>query len=284
MIGFALVLAGIATMAQGQVPDEPYRLNDKQVGQLLKRMDTDADHFRKSLSSALDRSRFEDTAREGDIKSYVKDFDKETDRLRSRFGDHKSVAADVETVLDRAARIDRFMQRHALDARAERDWSQLRADLDDLARSYSVTWRWDNPGYPATAEVPPSQDIPSRLNDKQVGQLLKRMDTDADRFRKSLSSAIDRSRFEDTAGENDIKSYVRDFDKETERLRNRFGDHKAVAADVETVLDRASRIDRFMRRNALSDKAQRDWLTLRADLDELAQAYGVSWQWTGLSQ
>jgi hypothetical protein len=38
-----------------------------------------------------------------------------------------------------------------------------------------------------------------------------------------------------------------------------------------------------MTAHAMNTRAQNDWLALRRDLDELARAYNVSWNWTGLS-
>ena len=50
-------------------------------------------------------------------------------------------------------------------------------------------------------------------------------------------------------------------------------------SDVQNVLDRASRIDEFMRRNPLDRRAQSDWSRMRGNLDRLASAYGVRWRW-----
>jgi hypothetical protein len=50
---------------------------------------------------------------------------------------------------------------------------------------------------------------------------------------------------------------------------------------VEAVLNRAGQIDQLMRRNRLkSDRdAQREWLSLRVNLDALARLYNVNWRW-----
>jgi hypothetical protein len=72
----------------------------------------------------------------------MKEFEKETKHLRDQFDHHKSVAADVQAVLDRAARIEQFSRRFPLSARAQREWSELKVDLDELARAYNVSWRW----------------------------------------------------------------------------------------------------------------------------------------------
>lgn len=120
----------------------PYRVSDRQLEQTMKRLKRDTDRYRKSLDSSLDRSRLDGTNREDDINAFIKNFDQETDRLHDRFKDRKSVSADVETVLDRASRIDRFMVNRRLGGRAERDWSAVRADLDQLSQAYNVRWNW----------------------------------------------------------------------------------------------------------------------------------------------
>jgi hypothetical protein len=136
-----LILAlNVGALAQSQ--GIPYRMSDKDVERLMRRIKKDTDRFRKSLDAALDRSHFNGTSREDDINAFVKDFDHETGRLHDRFKDHKSVSADVETVLDRASRINRFMLRHELSPKAQRDWSAVRTDLDQLAQAYNVTWNW----------------------------------------------------------------------------------------------------------------------------------------------
>jgi len=140
-IGLLLVLTSLSAVAQAQ--DAPYRISDRQVEQLLHRLEKDSDRFRKSLDSSLDRSRLDGTKREDDINAFVKGYDKETANLYHRFKDHKSVASDVQSVLDRAAEIDRFVARHEFrSGRAQRDWAAVRADLDQLAQAYNVTWNW----------------------------------------------------------------------------------------------------------------------------------------------
>jgi predicted glycoside hydrolase/deacetylase ChbG (UPF0249 family) len=92
----------------------------------------------------LDQSRLDGTRREDDINAFVKEFYKETKQLHEHFDSHKSTAKDVQTVLNRAAQIDQFMRRNRLkrDREAQREWLELRAQLDELARLYNVNWRW----------------------------------------------------------------------------------------------------------------------------------------------
>jgi hypothetical protein len=138
-----IALAGISMVAQAQY-QRPYRVNDREIQQLIQRIETRASRFRTSVADALDQSRLDNTQREDNINQLVADFEQATSQLRERFNRRESTTADVQAVLDRAARIDNFMQRRRLAGMAERDWSLLRTDLDQLARAYNVAWNWNS--------------------------------------------------------------------------------------------------------------------------------------------
>jgi hypothetical protein len=274
----------LSTTTNAQVTGQPYRLNDKEVEKILRRIEQQSDRFRSSLDSALDKSRLNGTNREDDINSFIKDFYEQTKRLRRQFNSHKSAGPDVQAVLDRAARIDEFMSRRRLGSKAESDWSTLKTNLDELASAYNVSWRWESyrSEYPVQTQpiVTPVGDIPYRVSDKEVEKILKRIEQQSDRFRSALDSSLDKSRFDGTRQEDDINRFVKEFYEQTKRLRDRFNDHKSTSADVQSVLDRAASIDSFMRRNRLrKNNAMREWTQLRSNLDELAQVYNVGWQW-----
>src|ERR1044071_8552089 len=170
-ISVALVLAMVSLGLASVQAQRPYRMNDRQVENALRRVETDADRFRSSFSAALDRSRWNGTNTEDQLNTYVQNFESATDALRSRFNARSSVAADVENVLSQAAFLNEFMMRNRLDMQAMNDWTTLRADLDALARAYNVTWDWTrqtgrvsgngNSGYGST-----QSGVPYRINDR----------------------------------------------------------------------------------------------------------------------
>jgi len=278
-----LCSALLISTAHAQVTDRPYRLDDKDVEKIIRRIEQQSDHFRSSVDSALDKSRFNGSNREDDINSFIKDFYEQTKHLRDRFDKHHSASADVEAVLDRAARIDDFMSRNRLSSKAQDDWSTLKSNLDELAAAYSVSWRWD--GYrPSGGLVTPSGStvagVPYRVSDRDVEKVLKQIEHQSDQFRSALDSSLDKSRLDGTRQEDDINRFVKEFYEQTKKLRDHFDDHKSTSADVQAVLDRAASIDSFMRRNRMrNNNAAREWERLRVNLDELAQVYNVSWQW-----
>jgi len=280
---FCVSLALLATNSQAQVIGQPYRVNDKEVEKIIRRIEQQSDHFRSSLDSALDKSRFNGSNREDDINSFIKDFYEQTKHLRNRFDKHQSASADVEAVLDRAARIDNFMSRNRLTSKAQDDWSTLKSNLDELASAYNVSSRWGgyrNERAPVSPIGSTVGGVPYRVTDREVERVLRQIEQQSDHFRSALDSSLDKSRLNGSREEDDINRFVKDFYEQTKRLRDHFNDHKSTSGDVEAVLDRAASIDSFMRRNPMrKHDAMREWERLRGNLDELAQVYNVSWQW-----
>lgn len=156
-VALVLALAGLSMTAQAQ--RRPYRITDRQVEQLITRIENRTNTFRSTLDATLDRSRIDGTREEDDINRLVGDFENATNQLRDRFNSRRSAAADVQNVLDQASLIDSFMRRNRVGVRAERDWASLRVDLNELARVYGVSWRRDNSTYPSNNY--PSNNYPS---------------------------------------------------------------------------------------------------------------------------
>src|SRR3712207_1566237 len=190
-VSFALVLAMLSMgLTAAHAQRRPYRMNDRQVDELIRRVETSTDRFRTTLANALDRSAYDGTRREDNINSFVQGFETATDQLRERFNRRVSVAGDVENVLRQAADINGFMLRNRLTQRAQSDWTLVRNDLNALAQAYGVAWQWNQTG----GVVPPvGSGTPSRLNDRQVATIIGRIETRTDSFRASLDRSLDRS-------------------------------------------------------------------------------------------
>lgn len=139
----ALMITSIGSGLSVSAQQRAYRVSEQEVDQLLRRIEQGSIRFRQSLYTALNQTRIDGTRQEDNINDFVRNFETSTATLRDRFRQRRDVATDVSEVLNRAASIDRFMVRHNLAATAERDWADLRSDLDVLARYYTVTWRWD---------------------------------------------------------------------------------------------------------------------------------------------
>jgi hypothetical protein len=266
---FATVVAftsiGVLVTAQ----QRPNRVSDQQADVLVNRIAGRISVFRTSLGRAIDRNPINGSRAEDDINRSVDAFRQAADRLRNLVNDHRAGASDVEEVLTRATPVNRFMtSTPGLDATADRDWRSLRGDLDELARAYGVPWQWTTGPHAAP-----------RLTDKQVGQLLTQTRKHADEFRKSLGRTLDRSPLDGSRGEDDINQLVKDFSGTTDHLNDHFDHHQVVTNDIEDALRRGADIDLFMQRHQLAAQTENDWLAVRRDLDALAQAYNLPWNW-----
>lgn len=269
-LGFGFVVAPSEAQAQ-----TTRRVNDQQVERIIQNVERRSDAFRRSFDAALDRSRFDGTYNEDLANDYVKNYETATNNLRSRFDDRMTATAEVEEVLNRAAEIDRFMQSYLRrQRRAQSDWALLKRDLERLATAYNVSF--DLMGRFAPPSIAATQ-TPYRVSDAQVQYLLNRIEAQSDTFHRNLDTALDRSRFNETNREENINSFLEDFENATDMLKKKFDGKTSVGADVSGVLVRAARIDDFMRRNLRRERtAQRDWTSLRADLNQLANYYNLA--------
>jgi hypothetical protein len=137
--GIVLGLVWLAPPAPAQVP---YRITEKEMKQLLERIDKGAETFRGDLKKALDRSELDDTRAEKEIKKLLADFTESTEKLKEKYGEKNSANSAVQEVLRRGDLLDRFMQGHRFSPVAETSWRSLRDKLDELARAYGVTQDW----------------------------------------------------------------------------------------------------------------------------------------------
>jgi hypothetical protein len=134
-----ILLIGLVSSAAAQ---SVYRISEKEMKDLLARIDKQAEAFRGSLKSALNHSDIDHSKQEDRINDFVKGFEEATEKLKHHYSEKNTASADVEEVLNRAVRIDSFMERHHLSPRAESDWAALRKSLDTLADAYQVPWSW----------------------------------------------------------------------------------------------------------------------------------------------
>ncbi|MCL1473108.1 hypothetical protein [Argonema antarcticum] len=112
-----------------------------------------------------------------------------------------------------------------------------------------------------------------RPNDGRVEQILTRIETNTDTFQVSLDQALDRSRLNGSNREDEINRYVRDFERATDRLQERYDRNQSIASDLQSVINSASRIDNFVQRRRLGQRAERDWATVRRNVNELERIY-----------
>ncbi|MGH9928854.1 MAG: hypothetical protein ACREA9_06450 [Pyrinomonadaceae bacterium] len=146
-----VVLSAGATPAQAQ--RQTYRGTSRTLRQLIVRIENRTDVFRNSLN-AENQSRIYGGKGGEDINNLAQDLDTAVAQLHERFDRRQSTAADAQEVLNRAALVDRFIRQQRIrDAVVLRNWTNLRAHLNQLATAYNVSW-------PAIGQTYPTNPYP----------------------------------------------------------------------------------------------------------------------------
>ncbi len=283
---FSLLLffGAISTVNSISAQVRPYRVTDRQVQTLLNRIETNTDIYKRQMNTALDQSKLNGSDTEDVFFGYVSDFENTTDALKQNFDARRSAGSDVEDVLNRASQIDQFMRRNRLTTGVQRIWTSIRTDLNTLATYYQVTPNWNGGGINPTPNTNPTPNntggmLPYRVTDNNVRTLLARLETRTDAYKREVNTALDKSVLNNTRSENQILTYISDFENSTDSLKRKFDSRSSVGADVEDVLNRAYYIDGFMRDYRLTAGAESQWRLIRTDLDTLSNYYNVSWNW-----
>jgi len=256
----ALVTAGMATSGVAQ-----YGTNDAAVRDIVRRIQTRTDSLQRVVQNAADRNNY----RVDDINRLIVDFENSANQLDRRLGTRRSTTANAQTLLDQAAEIDNFFANNRLGAGSRREWQAIRADLDQLARYYNITPRW-NSGIIYG-------DDNSRLSDAQMRQLVDRLNVRVAAFSRNLRQDLTRSGYNDRSQLDEVRRQLSDFETGVAQLRNHVNSRQASSSDARNVLDRASFLNNFVSDRQLSYKTENSWTTLRTDLDQLASAYSIAW-------
>jgi hypothetical protein len=140
-----LILVSVSAHAQRRVSSG----TNQSVRQLILRIENRANLFRNSVQAWSNRNYSQANNGNQDINLLVRDFNDNVRLLRERFDQRQMTSADVQELLNRAARVDNFVRRQALDVRSRNHWSTIRADLNQLGRNYNVSW-------PQTGSYPPA--------------------------------------------------------------------------------------------------------------------------------
>ena len=127
------------------------------------------------------------------------------------------------------------------------------------------------------------QAQPNRTNTRQVGNMLQRLERSSSRFRESLNVALVQRSVDQTQAQNDISTFQAGFDLAIKQFRDQFTRRLAVASDVENILQNASPINSFITQNTLNPRVKNDWASVRTNLNTLASAYGIGWEWNQLA-
>jgi hypothetical protein len=263
----ALVTAGVATTGMAQFG------NDAAVREVVRRIQTRTDSLQRAVQTAADRNNY----RIDDINRLILDFENAANQLDRRLGTRRTGTADAQMLLDRGVQIDTFFANNRLGAGSRREWQAIRTDLDQLANYYNLTPRWSSGGGIGSGDTGYNN---YNLSDLQMRQLIDRLNVRSATFSRNLRQDLTRASYNDRYSLDEVRNQLSSFETALVQLRNRVNSRQSSSADARNVLDRAAFLNKFIADRQLSYQTENNWSSLRTDLDQLASAYSIAWNWS----
>ena len=122
-------------------------------------------------------------------------------------------------------------------------------------------------------------DAQGRINEREVGNILTRLNVNLDNFRYGLDSEVNRGAVSRN-DESRINDYLEDLKRDVDSFQNKLFERSDSTDDVREILDSAKTVDDYVLRLRLSSDTQNDWKAARNLFDQLAAKYGISRIWT----
>jgi hypothetical protein len=133
-----------------------------------------------------------------------------------------------------------------------------------------------------TSAAPVSITAQYNTSESSGRELVRTIQSRTDNLKRTLQNSNSRGNLS-SSQLYELNRLIGEFSSATTQLDQRLGTRRSSTSDVRLVLERAALVDNYFSNYRLGFAAARDWQTLRSDLDRLALAYNMNWQWTAAS-
>lgn len=116
----------------------------------------------------------------------------------------------------------------------------------------------------------------ARAGDKAVSGFMENVQKSVKDFERRLDSKLKNGTIRGATTEVNVENYLKDFDTDIDRMRDRFKPSYSASSEVQAVLKNAGGIDRYMKSQSAALKGRSEWDVAAASLNQLATAYGAS--------
>ena len=263
----ALVTAAMATSGLAQ-----FGTNDSTIRDVVRRIQTRTDSLQRAVQNAADRNNY----RVDDINRLILDFESALNQLDRRLGSRRTGTYDAQAVLDRAAQIDNFFAANRLGGGSRREWQAIRPDVEQIATFYNLNTPWNSSGGVFESG---DRDNNYQLSDFQMRQLIDRLNVRTATFSRNLRNDLNRN-YNDRNSADEVRRQLSDFEMALTQLRNRVNSRQSSSSDARNVLDRAAFLNNYITNRQLSYQTENSWSPVRTDLEQLASAFNIAWNWS----
>jgi hypothetical protein len=258
-LAFAALMATFVT-APATSAERP---SDKDVKQLIERIDHERDRFEDQLDGQLKNSIIREPGREVNVERYLDDLQENVGKLKDRYKPEYAASAEATTVLRQGSDIQRYTSTLPPNYDGASEWNRLSGSLTALAAAYGTAF-----------PLPPGQQA-RRLNDKEVRNAAAGVAKSADRYKKELDSSLKKDKTVDKATREASVKAADDLKRDAERLASTVDDGRPASGEAQALLQHASAMRGGAPSSALSPAAQTAWGSIEGGLDKVGQAFGL---------
>jgi hypothetical protein len=251
----ATLVAGSAAAAD--------RLTDKDIKQLIERVDHERDRFEDQLSGAFKSSTIHSPGRDVNVEKSLDDFQDNVGKLKDRFTSDYAATTEVTTVLQQGSAIERYMATQPPNFDGASEWKRLAGSLGELAAAYGTSF-----------PLPEGRQA-RRLNDKEIEKVAEGVAKSADHFKQELESSLEKDQTVTEATRNASVNAAEGLKKDAEKLANAIGDERPASGEAQALMQRATAIRGTAAGHALSPAAQTAWRSVESGLATVAQAFNL---------
>jgi hypothetical protein len=239
------------------------RLTDKDVKELVTRIEQGRDKFDDELDDKLKSSVVRGSSGEVKVDDFLNDFQQSIDRLEERMKPEYAGSAEAGAILRQATAIDAFFKQQPAGTRGESEWNRLVTDLKILAASFGTSF-----------PLGPNPTV-RRIGDRELAEAIEQFAEGADRMKGSLGNDLKK---DTTVAQSSREAIVREADqlvKDAKDLKDKVEDGDPSSAEAERVLTRAATLHKFVGSHKVPTSAG-IWSGLAGQLRTVASAYGRS--------
>ena len=263
----ALVTAGMVTTGHAQ-----YRTNDASIREVVRRIQTRTDSLQRAVQNAADRNNYSVE----DVNRLILNFESNVNQFDRRLSTRRANSSDAQALLNSGVQLDNFFAANRLGSGSRREWQAIRTDLDQIAGFYNLSTPWTSGSVFGGGGV----DNNYNLSDFQMRQLVDRLNVRSTTFSRNLRIDLNRASYNDRYSLDEVRRQLSDFETALTQLRNRVNSRQSSSSDARNVLERAAFLNDYLTNRQLSIQTENSWNILRPDLDQLASAFSIAWNWS----
>ena len=140
-VAIGLMLCGLAALETSAQRTR----NEREIRAVVRNLNSGVDDFRYSLDFGLQNSRV--SRQDADaLENYLSTLDGKIKDFEENLNQRRENADDVTDILNAAKGINDFLISNKINNTVQKDWTNVRTLLDQLASNYNVSWNWTTGG------------------------------------------------------------------------------------------------------------------------------------------